>query len=60
MSNVKCKNCYYGDICPCKIACKYFDPITDEAEDVIIERSIERNRREYNDAWNEYISEYND
>ena len=55
-----CENCYYGDVCPNERVCEGFDPITEEGEDELISELIERERKEYHEAWNTYIGEYND
>lgn len=52
----KCKDCYYGSICPSAEACEDFTPITEEAEDEAIEEIIERGREEFRTDWNTYIS----
>lgn len=60
LSNKRCIDCYYYDVCPKYEACDDFTPITDEGEDAVIEEIIEQGREEYRAAWNEYISEYHD
>lgn len=60
LSNKRCKDCYYGDVCPSAEVCEDFAPITEVAEDAVIEEIIEQGREEYRAAWNEYISEYQD
>lgn len=60
MNCKKCEDCYYGDTCPDASVCEGFEPITDEGEDTLILEHIEEDREEYRDAWNTYISEYND
>ena len=60
MSNKKCKDCYYCDVCSKDKVCDDFTPITDDGVNAIIEEAIDRGRIEYRAAWNEYIREYCD
>lgn len=56
MSNKRCKDCYYGDVCPSAEVCEDFAPITEEAEGAVIDEIIERGREEFRADWNTYIS----
>lgn len=58
MNSKKCKDCYYGNVCPRVAVCSEFTPITNEAEDMIIDEIIEKNRKIYHTEWNTYINEW--
>lgn len=53
----KCSNCYYFDSCGCESACEDYYPVEDDAENEAIDELIEKNRYEFHDDWNKYISE---
>ena len=57
MINQRCKDCYYGNVCPDSVVCDNFIPVTDEAEDIMLGEIIERGREEFHADWNTYISE---
>lgn len=54
----KCQNCYFEGMCDLD-ECEGYYPI-DEFEDDDLDETIERNRKEYYDAWQEYIKGYAD
>ena len=53
MSNKRCEDCYYADICNGEDVCEDFDPID---LDAFIDEMIERRREEFYEDWNTYIS----
>jgi hypothetical protein len=57
LSNKRCKDCYYGDVCPHAVVCEDFTPITAEAEEAVVGEIIENGREEFRSEWNTYISE---
>lgn len=60
MNNRRCSNCYFGDKCRSNQACEDYSPIIDEPTDAEVEKMIEDGRETFYEAWNEYISEYED
>lgn len=60
MSKKRCRDCYYGNVCPSKKTCADFSPITEEGEEAVLDEIIETRRNEFREAWNEYINEYID
>ena len=54
----KCQNCYFEGMCDLD-ECEGYYPIN-EFEDDDLDETIERNRKEYYDAWQEYIKGYAD
>lgn len=52
--NRTCKNCIFGDTCVAGRLCKHFSPLLD---DEYSEEEEARDRREYYQAWLEYIDE---
>ena len=57
MSNKRCEDCYYADICNGEDVCEDFDPID---LDAFIDEMIERRREEFYEDWNTYISNNED
>lgn len=53
----QCSTCCFGDICPSREACEYYEPISSELSDEMIYDIVESNRQLYYDAWMEYINE---
>ena len=54
-----CKNCVHYEVCQnCKMCSNYY-PANGELDDYTIEEMIESGRQEFYDAWNLYISNYN-
>lgn len=68
MSTKECKDCYYFNVCIIKDICENtyyntcddFHPVTEEAENAMIDEMIEQERIEYRSAWFEYINENRD
>lgn len=59
MTTKQCNNCYYHDVCDGSELCDDYYPIGEEAEEADIEELIEKRREEFQEEWNEYISEFN-
>lgn len=55
--NRECSTCCFGDVCPEKIVCEDYSPITPELSDEMLFETIENNRQLYRKAWMEYINE---
>ena len=60
MSNKRCEDCYYWDVCPKAEVCEDFTPVTSEAEYASTDELIERGRYEFHDEWNTYIGDNQD
>lgn len=54
--NRTCKNCVFGDTCVAGRPCRHFSPLLDEEYS---EEEEARDKREYYQAWLEYIDEIN-
>ena len=54
-----CELCCMYDTCGIYDECMLLDTLMDKC-DRALELAVERGRREYRDAWYEYISEYSD
>ena len=55
MSCKRCNDCYYGTVCPSADACDDFIPITEHADDAVIDEIIERGREEFRADWYTYV-----
>ena len=53
--NKQCSTCCFSDICPCRIACDYYTPSTEEHCDDMLLAEVEGERVEYYDAWAAYV-----
>lgn len=59
MIKKSCKDCYYGEVCYAREVCDDYFPVGEEAEDVVIEETIETGRSDFYSEWFRYI-EYSD
>ncbi len=55
----KCKTCLFHTICKSTRLCDNYYPADERTEEEISIESEEAEKREYYDAWLEYIEDYN-
>ena len=52
----RCNSCLFGDKCDGNGCCDNYYPIGEEAEDIMVERLIEDNRKGFHIGWKAYIN----
>lgn len=55
MSNKRCHDCLFCDVCSENTVCDNYTPYTEDGEDMDI---IEAGRNDYREAWIAYTKEY--
>lgn len=58
MTDKRCTQCMFSDICNCNGVCEFFYPVTEDAEDEVLDEIIEAYCKRFQDEWTEYLTNF--